>query len=49
MTVTADKARTERRPGRYGDGHGLYLVVAPGGSKSWVLRMQQTGRRTTEG
>ena len=49
MTVTADKARTERRPGRYGDGHGLYLVVAPGGSKSWVLRMQQTGRRTDRG
>ena len=49
MALTADKARTERRPGRYGDGHGLYLVVAPGGSKSWVLRMQQAGRRTDRG
>ena len=49
MALTADKARTERRPGRYGDGRGLYLVIAPGGSKSWVLRMQQAGRRTDKG
>ena len=49
MTLTADKARTEMRPGRYGDGRGLYLVVQPGGSKSWVLRMQQGGFRTDRG
>jgi integrase len=27
-------------PGRYADGDGLYLLVKPSGSKSWVLRMQ---------
>ena len=31
--------------GRYGDGHGLYLLVKPSGSKSWVLRVQHNGRR----
>ena len=25
-------------PGRYGDGGGLYLLVGPTGSKSWVFR-----------
>ena len=49
MTLTADKARTEMRPGRYGDGRGLSLVVQPSGSKSWVLRMQQKGFRTDRG
>ena len=33
------------KPGRYGDGGTLYLVVAPGGSKSWVQRLTITGRR----
>ncbi len=32
-------------PGRYRDGLGLYLTVRPGGSKSWVLRVQKDGRR----
>lgn len=27
-----------KAPGYYLDGHGLYLQVAPGGSRSWVLR-----------
>ena len=26
-------------PGRYGDGDGLYLHVAPSGTKSWVQRI----------
>jgi integrase len=33
------------KPGRHGDGKGLYLLVGPGGSKSWVLRVQANGRR----
>ena len=33
------------RPGRYGDGGTLYLVVAPSGSKSWVQRLTVDGRR----
>ena len=37
------------KPGRYGDGKGLYLLVGPGGSKSWVLRVQVDGRRRDYG
>jgi len=33
------------RPGRHSDGGGLYLLVKPSGSKSWVLRVQHNGRR----
>lgn len=33
------------RPGRHSDGNGLYLLVKPSGSKSWVLRVQHNGRR----
>lgn len=33
------------RPGRYSDGKGLFLLVKPSGSKSWVLRVQHNGRR----
>jgi hypothetical protein len=33
------------KPGRHSDGGGLYLLVKPGGSKSWVLRVQHNGRR----
>ncbi len=29
----------------YGDGRGLYLRIAPGGSKSWILRASIDGRR----
>jgi integrase len=33
------------KPGRHADGNGLYLLVKPSGSKSWVLRVQHRGRR----
>lgn len=33
------------RPGRHADGKGLYLLVKPSGAKSWVLRVQVSGRR----
>ncbi len=33
------------KAGRHSDGGGLYLLVQPSGSKSWVLRVQQGGRR----
>jgi integrase len=33
------------KPGRYADGDGLYLLVKPSGSKSWLLRVQVDGRR----
>ena len=43
--LTAAKVKAVAEPGRYGDGAGLYLNVAPGGSKSWVQRIVVNGRR----
>ena len=37
------------RTQRLADGNGLYLLVAPGGSKSWVLRTLVKGKRTDIG
>ena len=33
------------KAGRHGDGGGLYLLVKPSGAKSWMLRVQQDGKR----
>lgn len=33
------------KAGRHSDGRGLYLLVKPSGSKSWVLRVQFQGER----
>ena len=44
MPLSARKAETAR-PGRHGDGRGLFLYVKPSGSRSWVLRYQVQGRR----
>jgi hypothetical protein len=41
--LTALAARALSKPGRHGDG--LYLNVAPSGSKSWVQRIVIHGRR----
>ena len=43
--LTAAKVKAVTEPGRYGDGAGLYLYVAPSGSKSWVQRIMVNGRR----
>ena len=43
--LTAKMVKALERPGRYGDGGTLYLVVAPGGSKSWVQRLTIDGTR----
>src|SRR4026209_2376964 len=32
-------------PGEHSDGHGLYLVVQPSGSRSWILRTMVRGKR----
>lgn len=37
------------KPGRHADGNGLYLLVKPSGSKSWLLRVQVDGRRRDVG
>ena len=33
------------KPGRHGDGDGLFLQATPAGTGSWVLRVQKDGRR----
>ena len=45
--LTVSVVSSLAKPGRYGDGRGstLYLVVAPGGSKSWVQRLAIHGKR----
>lgn len=47
--LTVNKVRSLDEPGRYSDGNCLYLVVAPGGSKSWVARLTIRGRQTDLG
>ena len=44
MTLTALKVAKATKPGRYGDGHGLYLQVTKRGVKSWLLRYERGGR-----
>lgn len=43
LSATAVKAAS--RPGRIGDGDGLFLIVQPSGSKSWMVRVQKNGTR----
>ncbi len=42
--LTVLKVTKLSAPGRYLDGHGLYLDIAPGGSKRWMLRYMRHGR-----
>lgn len=46
--LTALKVKNAK-PGRHLDGRGLYLLVKPSGSKSWVLRVQVDGVRRDYG
>ena len=43
LTAVTVKALTD--PGRYGDGDGLYLSIARGGSRSWIQRIVIDGKR----
>jgi integrase len=43
--LTAVRVRNEKKPGRYADGNGLYLVVDPSGARRWLLRLVIEGRR----
>ena len=47
--LTVAKVKSLQRPGRYGDGSGLYLNIAKRGSKSWVQRITIDGRRRDMG
>jgi hypothetical protein len=44
MALTVTQAKNAK-PGRHSDGKGLYLLVKPSGTKSWVLRVQHNGKR----
>ena len=44
MALTAIKVTKATKPGRYGDGQGLYLQVSNTGLKSWLLRYERHGR-----
>jgi integrase len=48
-SLSAVKLKSLSKPGRYGDGNGLYLVVAPSGSKRWMLRTVIHGKRRDVG
>lgn len=43
--LTAALVRTAREPGKYFDGHGLFLRILPGGSRQWVQRIVIRGKR----
>ena len=45
MALTAAKAKALSEPGMHNDGRGLYLRIAKGGSKGWILRIVIDGRR----
>jgi integrase len=47
--LTLLKVAKTRRPGLLGDGGGLYLSIAQGGSKSWCFRYKLGGRQRTMG
>lgn len=42
--LTALKVKAAK-PGRHGDGAGLYLLVSSSGARSWMIRVQADGRR----
>jgi integrase len=42
--LSTTKINALRERGFYADGGGLYLQVAPGGSKSWVFRFKESGK-----
>ena len=43
--LTAILVRQIKKPGRYSDGNGLYLVVDDSGARRWLLRTAVLGRR----
>lgn len=47
--LNAVQVKALNTPGRYPAGNGLILNINPGGSKSWLLRIQSEGRRREYG
>jgi integrase len=42
--LTALGVARAKKPGHYGDGGGLYLLIGPTGAKSWTFRFRERGR-----
>ncbi|MGA8603053.1 MAG: Arm DNA-binding domain-containing protein, partial [Beijerinckiaceae bacterium] len=49
MGSLTDRTVRAAKPGRHGDGDGLFLVVADTGRRKWVLRYQMAGQRRDMG
>ena len=47
--LSATFVRQARKPGRYADGQGLYLVVDPTGARRWMQRLTIRGKRCDMG
>jgi integrase len=47
--LTALQVSKAKEPGMYGDGGGLYLQIARGGSKSWIYRYRFKGHTSKAG
>ncbi len=47
--LSAAFVRTIKEPGKYFDGHGLFLKVDASGAKRWVQRINIRGKRTELG
>jgi hypothetical protein len=43
--LTAQFVKSIREPGKYFDGHGLFLRVRPNGQRQWVQRIMVRGKR----
>ena len=43
--LTATAVKQIKKPGRYTDGNGLYLIVDESGARRWLLRTVVLGRR----
>lgn len=44
MALTEKRVAQLKEPGRYGDGHGLYLQVMSEANRSWLFRFERGGR-----
>jgi integrase len=47
--LTALKVERARKPGKYGDGGGLYLQVTTAGARSWIFRYRLNGYLSAAG
>ena len=43
--LTARKVEALTKPGRYGDGGGLYLSIRPNGGRNWTFLFRLHGKR----